>query len=195
MLINDYSTYEAWKHTEQPKGLRHALDTSNLNKYTGLQTCMCVRHVCRWIFMNATREILTVYKEGAYRPIGVCIFNRFCTFPSFRCEKLMKLFVFSFYSNSEYFYFFSATEGIFFFFFFRQTMFSPNCQYHKFTILQYTWSKIALTAVWPPFGQPTYILKECCEIFEHHTFELLCCEAESAGLKPLFTPAKNRTVE
>lgn len=99
-----------------------------------------------------------------------------------------------FYSNSEYFYFFSATEGIFFFFF-RQTMFSPNCQYHKFTILQYTWSKIALTAVWPPFGQPTYILKECCEIFEHHTFELLCCEAESAGLKPLFTPAKNRTVE
>lgn len=149
MLINDYSTYEAWKHTEQPKGLRHALDTSNLNKYTGLQTCMCVRHVCRWIFMNATREILTVYKEGAYRPIGVCIFNRFCTFPSFRCEKLMKLFVFSFYSNSEYFYFFSATEEIFFFFFFLDR----QCFHQTVSITNsLSYSILEAKSLWQQFG-------------------------------------------
>lgn len=72
---------------------------------------MCVRPVCSWIFMNATREILTVYKEGAYRSIGVCIFNRLCTFPSFCTEKLMKLFLFEIFSN-KYSCFFSATAII-----------------------------------------------------------------------------------
>lgn len=55
---------------------------------------MCVSPVCSWIFMNATIEILTVYKEGAYRSIGVCILNRFCTFPSSCCKKPME-FIFS----------------------------------------------------------------------------------------------------
>lgn len=65
------------------------------NKYIDLQSCMCVRRVCSWIFKKVTREILTVYKEGAYRSIGVCIFNRFCTFPSSGCKKPMKLLIFA----------------------------------------------------------------------------------------------------
>lgn len=83
--IDSYSTYNTWEHTvlHSEKRLRHALDTLVLQ--TNILACKvvcCVRRARRLIFMKVTREISTVYKEGAYRSIVVCIFNQFCTFPS-----------------------------------------------------------------------------------------------------------------
>lgn len=64
-----------------------------------------------------------------------------------------------FFSN-KYLCFSAATEGITFDRHIN-AMFSTNCHHHKFPHLRvYLQQKIALTAVWPPFGQPAFLSKE-----------------------------------
>lgn len=156
---------------------------------------MCARRVCSWIFMTTTREILTVYKEGACRSIEVCIFNQSCTFPSSSSEKLMKPFFFSF-SNKYSCLLFSNRKV-----YIRQTalngMFSTNCQHHKFSILVYfkrNCPDSSLATFWT-----TYI---CFEgvlwniLAAHSGVVVLWGRIQQTGKRwLLFTRAKNRTVQ
>lgn len=98
--------------------------------------------------MNTTRKILTVYKEGAYRSAGVCIFNFFYHISVSLLHGADEVINFLFKN-------FPVTQEIpldrwIEMECFQQTVSAKNLLSHCIP------SKIALTAVCLPFGQPTY---------------------------------------
>lgn len=81
--------------------------------------------------MNTTRKILTVYKEGAYRSAGVCIFNFFYHIPVSLLHGADEVINFLFKE-------FSSNSGDSFRQMDRNGMFSTNCQRQEFIITLYT---------------------------------------------------------
>ncbi len=155
-------------------------------------TCkvVCVSGLCCWIFMNATRKLLTVYKEGACRSIGVCIFNQFVHISIFSLQETGRAEHFSLISISASFQQLRIIID-------RQINVMFRTSYHianPIVCLTQNSSDSSLATNWTTcvcFGKSLW--KN-----EHHTFELSYWEAEPTGLRKrwlLFTWAKNRTVQ